>query len=150
MSIRPIKTHHTFEVISDQIRDEARSGVLGMGDRLPNRAGHGKGSCRKPTRPSAKRCAAWNLWALVACVGASLSVKADHVADTVPGGRADRCARSCRRTQAQRGSRRYRNCGESTRRRRWHRNGFAREGEARWLTVRSPAPSMKGSRRHAK
>ncbi len=36
MSIRPIKTHHTFEVISDQIRDEARSGVLGMGDRLPN------------------------------------------------------------------------------------------------------------------
>ena len=24
MSIRPIKTHHTFEVISDQIRDEAR------------------------------------------------------------------------------------------------------------------------------
>lgn len=36
MSIRPIKTRRTFEVISDQIRDEVRSGVLGVGDRLPN------------------------------------------------------------------------------------------------------------------
>lgn len=36
MALHPIKTRRTFEVISDQIRDEVRSGMLGVGDRLPN------------------------------------------------------------------------------------------------------------------
>ena len=62
MVLHPIKTRRTFEVISDQIRDEVRSGMLGVGDRLPNEREMAK-SLSVSRHAFAKLCAGWNRWA---------------------------------------------------------------------------------------